>query len=658
MKLKLLIGLFALIQVLLSCQDRIVSDVRVVLDMAGENEKELKKVLTYYQAPRDSLKLKAALFLIKGMRYKYSLEGSQLGKFNTVFSELEKLKAKKTLIKDANTGKFTAVDSIWNKVAKKEGYLYRTSLEVKPDLYFIKAAYLIENIEYAFKAWNFPWCSHLTFDEFCEYILPYRFMDESLISWRSIVSEKYNVLIDSIKSLKIKDPVKVCEIVNSKLSKGWRYSHTLAEYPVAITVDNLFKAKMGSCTHQTGFAIFVMRALGVPVVHEQVPHYGNRSLGHDFNAVLDKDKKFVNFEVGVKQMGEVVKTRFKWDFLIPKIYRKTYADIENSLAVLGEGEEIPPYFKIPNLIDVTEQYLSVSEVKIELTQPVPENSNFVYLCTFDNEKWKAVSWTKIEKKTATFKNMGQGFMYMPMYYKNGQFLPASHPLKIDITGKIISLVPSQKKELLLLKRKFKPRKWFRRLTIGGKFQASNKVNFEDAIDLYVINDTLDLVTQNIPIQKKKKYRYVRYLFPANSKGQIGEMSFFSGNNKIIGDIITAKSISNEKTVKNAFDGSVITFVETKEKDNGQWIGLDFGEKKNISKLSFCPRTDKNNVWKQLNYEFFYWRNGWNSLGVKKATSYELEYESPASNVLYLLKCLDEGKEERIFTYKNGKQIWW
>ncbi len=90
----------------------------------------------------------------------------------------------------------------------------------------------------------------------------------------------------------------------------------------------------------------------------------------------------------------------------------------------------------------------------------------------------------------------------------------------------------------------------------------------------------------------------------------------------------------------------------------QWIGLDFGMKKHISKLSFCPRTDKNDVWPGLNYELFYWNKGWKSLGIKKALSNTLEYKSPVSNALFLLRCLDEGEEERIFTYRKGNQIWW
>ena len=59
-----------------------------------------------------------------------------------------------------------------------------------------------------------------------------------------------------------------------------------------------------------------------------------------------------------------------------------------------------------------------------------------------------------------------------------------------------------------------------------------------------------------------------------------------------------------------------------------------------------------------NYELFYWDNEWVSLGQTIADSYILEYPNVPSNALYWLHCVDETKDERIFTYENGKQVFW
>ena len=41
-----------------------------------------------------------------------------------------------------------------------------------------------------------------------------------------------------------------------------------------------------------------------------------------------------------------------------------------------------------------------------------------------------------------------------------------------------------------------------------------------------------------------------------------------------------------------------------------------------------------------------------------AESGELVYENVPGNALYLLKNRTKGKEERIFTYENDRQVWW
>ena len=47
------------------------------------------------------------------------------------------------------------------------------------DIETVKAHLLIENIDLAFKAFEEqPWKDEVSFDDFCEYILPYRVGDE------------------------------------------------------------------------------------------------------------------------------------------------------------------------------------------------------------------------------------------------------------------------------------------------------------------------------------------------------------------------------------------------------------------------------------------------------------------------------------------------
>lgn len=84
---------------------------------------------------------------------------------------------------------------------------------------------------------------------------------------------------------------------------------------------------------------------------------------------------------------------------------------------------------------------------------------------------------------------------------------------------------------------------------------------------------------------------------------------------------------------------------------------EFARKKRIAALQLIPRTDDNDINIGESYELFYWaEDGWISAGKKQAKTIQLAFEVP-KNALYLLKNTKKGREDRIFIYENGKQIW-
>lgn len=58
------------------------------------------------------------------------------------------------------------------------------------------------------------------------------------------------------------------------------------------------------------------------------------------------------------------------------------------------------------------------------------------------------------------------------------------------------------------------------------------------------------------------------------------------------------------------------------------------------------------------YELFYWQDEWQSAGKKTADSEPMIFKDVPADRLYWLVQTNSRKEERIFTYENGKQIWW
>ncbi|MDR1372931.1 MAG: hypothetical protein LBJ17_07455 [Dysgonamonadaceae bacterium] len=63
-------------------------------------------------------------------------------------------------------------------------------LAIVRDLQVIKTDCLIDNIDRAFDLWqNGEFATHLTFDDFCEYLLPYKVCEvHTLDNWRKYLS--------------------------------------------------------------------------------------------------------------------------------------------------------------------------------------------------------------------------------------------------------------------------------------------------------------------------------------------------------------------------------------------------------------------------------------------------------------------------------------
>jgi len=645
---KLVLALFVII---CSC-NRPTSKIKNTLMLAGENKKELEQVVNHYKHPKDSLKLKATNYLIENMSNKRFKSGNTFEIRDKIFSQIETLEHKTPLRGNYN---FPKVDSLWNRISETEDPFNVSRSTYKYDRDIITAKLLIENIEYAFKAWRMPWAEHVTFEEFCEYILPYRSTDEKLESWRPFFYNKYKWVLDSIKNPS--DPVEACAIVNNDLKKWFRFSETFKKYKRAIGPTHLWQGKMGICRDQNSLAIFAMRSIGIPVAHESIPLWGHRDIGHDFSSVLSKKGKFIDF-IG----AELQPTENGIGNIPPKIYRQTYQNQLENFPI--NKNKLPLLFQNTDFIDVTKEYVPVVNISIKLISPL-KNTKTLYLGVFNNNSWKVISWTEIKKDaTAEFKNMGRNCAYLPMYFINNQYIPAHEPIIADSLGTIKKIACSLKKiQNLELKRKYpltKLKIWWKSLMVNGRFQGANKSDFSDAENIFTIKKPIDLAEHKITLKKQKRYQFLRYLFPNDTYGSLGEIGFYSSKNKRINGLFIKSNAVSEKDLNIAFDEKFNKFIHTKEKGdyNEQWIGLKLDKSQNLSHISFCPRTDENNIIPEMIYELFYWNNKWISLGKQKADSNKLMYKAMPTNALFILRNLSTGKEERIFTYNKGKQIWW
>ena len=110
-------------------------------------------------------------------------------------------------------------------------------------------------------------------------------------------------------------------------------------------------------------------------------------------------------------------------------------------------------------------------------------------------------------------------------------------------------------------------------------------------------------------------------------------------------------------IGNVFDGNPATIC--KGISVGYTIGLDLGEgnSQSVTKITLSPSTDLNFVEKGHLYELYCYDTEWKMLGRVYAHEDKLTFDNVPENAILLLKDRSGGMEERIFEYRDGKQVW-
>lgn len=637
---------------LYSC-GRLPKHVRLILDSTGDNRAELEKVIDYYKASGNKEKLQAAYFLIGNMQNKYAMDGDDVRKYDPIFDVFDFFTKTNTLLPPSSP----VVFGKWDSLVKVFGYPSIQNADIISDCSHIKADYLIENIDLSFKLRDkSSWGRKISFEQFCEYVLAYRIKHEPLEHWRSEFYEKYKSLRDSVNADSI---IQFARVIHEQVFPLLVYNRIFKEYPFDIPLDKMKTRRYGACQHFVIYTAMAMRSVGLPVAIDHAPTWGNHSTGHLWNAIILENGKIIPFD------GE--DSRFGWVtfWKIAKIYRETFAN--QNLELPENTKDVPQSLLDNYRMDVTHQYTKAYDIQIPLKYPTSKKKNAV-ICTFDNKNWISQDWGKIEKKQAHFKKMGSGIAYLAMYYDDGNLHPASDPFILDEEGKVSYLVPSKSEtQNMHLVRKYPCHEWTQSYCnnmLNGSFQGANNSDFSDSVILFTVTKSPEKI-ETASITNPLKFKFIRYRSPFTGNGEVAELDFFGGNKssdtlKLGGKLIGYPEIPPTigTPYQSAFDDNLESYFG-RVTTGSSWAGLDLGSPKRITKIKYCPRSDTNFILVGDTYELFYWDNGeWVSMGIHVARDQYLEYKNVPSGGLYILHNLTRGKEERIFTYEDGKQIWW
>lgn len=381
------------------------ANVATNLKKAGKNRPELEKAIIHYQNLHDPLKLKAIYFLIANMDIHYAA--------NYYWVDA---KGNKVEYSELNYPDFATAQKAFDELKQHTPNIHPKPV-INQDLEIMKADYLIDNVDKAFKTWKASSAKNISFSDFCEYILPYRVSIEPVQNWRGTYFNAYQKYFKAL-------PKSGSSVYNFITDKGDAFVNSFSlgvrtEPLPRLGSLQLLLRKTGACEDIADFKAFTLRSLGLPAWVENVPYWGTSSGRHFFAATFTNNAKAVSLDVPQDLKREP-----------SKILRTTYSKQPGVLASLIKADEIPPGFmRTYNYKDVTKEYWPTKNLSCNLF-PAPTMNSIVYACVFNFSSWRPTWWAKATGQRVLFSNMSKGVVFLPAYYVGGKLKPAGYPVAL------------------------------------------------------------------------------------------------------------------------------------------------------------------------------------------------------------------------------------
>lgn len=639
---------------------------------AGPNRQGLKQLLAHYaQNPADSLKYRAACFLVENMPWHYGKKVTPLPNLWELF-----------LLEDSLVRPWLQNSSYYKNDHGLHGYKYgakkmlvrqaignsTTEDGFHPDITTIGADLLRQNIETAFEAWESGWYPNLTFGEFCEYILPYRFNTEPVFPIRRQLRDHFMPLLqhDSLKGSQF-TAIDFVQQYTAKFGEGWNSEENTCDLGFFNII--YWPSQSLDCTHHASLIGQMARTVGIPAAEVLIPCWRDTDLGHSMVLTQGPDGKQTLFTAIYQTPGRIS---------IPhnpqratKLYKRTYAIQSNTPAALRlKGEELPPFFENPFLMDITSDFIESIDVKVDIDAEKYQ-ADFYWFCLFINGKWKAIGWGKAEKglNTVIFENIPVGLTGIACTYRDGQLYPVSKLVTVTSNGPV-EIRPDHFKGDISVTRKFPAKALlfdFVMANTGAVIEGSDEPDFHHPVILGEVKDTLGPFFQDFELAVKGFFRYYR-IRTTKWALQIAELEFLSrqplpGTSeasplpvfspgeppqpvfyKFDGQMLA------ERPDSSAFDGNMLTY------SSKMWVGMDMGRRVTVDRIRVAPRNANNGIVPGNRYQLLYWDGRWVPHSTTVATHNYVTFGEVAGNTLYWLRNLDHGREEQPFFYSGGKQV--
>ena len=239
-----------------------------------------KEVLSHYEN-KDSDLIVASKYLLGNAPYHFSKVSASLTDY---YSRLSKINSKFKFpdCKDEIASLYDSID---------------TNIELKTvnDTSLLTTTYIINNIDSAYRCWKEgDYSKHVSLNQFCEYLLPYRIGNEQLECWRKELNDKYIPRIDWMRKQddKKNSAYWAALYVNDQIKKLGFHIVNINHYGgIDLPIRCLKNIRMGECEDYAELTAYIMRACGIPVGIDFTPQWPFRSSGHYWNTLLDNSGK-------------------------------------------------------------------------------------------------------------------------------------------------------------------------------------------------------------------------------------------------------------------------------------------------------------------------------------------------------------------------------
>ena len=647
--------------ILLSGCNRENKYLRYALKAAGSNRSQLEAVLEHYKTvDPDPEKLEAAKYLISNMPAHYSY-------VDTAAANEYYQTALKILTSDESKDWDRDIRKHWQRDTIMEISDTRYPLldnKTVSDLRVITADYLIYSIDHAFNQWRTrPWSKHLTFDEFREWVLPYKVVElQSFDAWRDTLSAHFcdslNNLPDDDRCYTIYGALDIVrnEMVN-KLDPwifwGERSGHPLLD---ASTLANM---SYGTCQEWVNLGIMTFRSLGLPAVLDVVPIWARNHQGHSWYTFITDNGTQAHAQNDIMIPANVG----FWPYeRFPKIYRVSYTINRDRVLYRNSAKYKHPFSVCDH--DVTDQYYRTSDVSVKVKKGVKIKDKYVYIALITNKNgpdWYILDYGTYKRGKANFQKMGREIMYIALGFDGKKLVPITDPFIIDKDGSLryVQFDDSETRTIEVKRKYYQSYNVVdqRRKILNARIQYADHEDFRDSVTVYTIKTTD--IHSTIEIADSSEHRYWRYLSADGTYGSIAELGFINKQGyMMLGRSIACKDANNDAIVR-AFDQDLLSNFETENSD-GNWVGMDLGMPRSVSSVRVVPRSDDNDVCPGNEYELLYWNgNEWKSLGKQIAQDNRLTYKNVPKYALLWLRNHTRGLDERPFLIDNqGNVEWW